>query len=77
VFLLFNLFLFQNGNFFVRQSESKNAKYTISLWFNNTPTHVRINKLDDEQFQLEFKPNSMTMPVRLIRINCFYLFLLF
>ncbi|CAF1366759.1 unnamed protein product [Adineta steineri] len=48
----------ENGNFFVRHSESQNAKYTISIWFNNTITHVRIHQLENKQYQLASQPSS-------------------
>ncbi|UJR37892.1 hypothetical protein I4U23_030581 [Adineta vaga] len=48
----------ENGNFLVRRSEKKPNQYTITLWFDNTSTHVRINQLGNDQYQLELNPNS-------------------
>ena len=55
---------FQNGNFLVRQSENKTAKYTITLWFNRDSTHIRVCQLSNGRYQLHSHSDVVTqMPV--------------
>lgn len=55
----------QHGNFLVRASESKDAKYSITLWSNQKVTNIRIVQLDDGKYQADFDPTSnMQIPVR-------------
>ncbi|CAF1057528.1 unnamed protein product [Adineta ricciae] len=47
-----------NGNFLVRKSENSDTQYAITLWFDKQITHVRINQVDDNQYQLEYNPKA-------------------
>lgn len=49
----------------MRPSEDKNVKYTITLWFDNKTTHIRIKELGDSRYQLEFDSiSNFEAPVR-------------